>query len=274
MAFQKSFNELLNEILTNYRNQFPGDVTPGSVLFVKASCTASMLWGLYRQLDRAADQMFVGTADRAHKERHAAEFGIVTAGKTDAEITDAVLEAKRSKLAGGNRYDYAAWAREAMLGDESVTYAAVVELAQGEDTFDIVVVSTNRDGETNLPVNASQGLLDKVKSLCQSRRPVGSGFSWGMRVVAAAVKRVSVRIQGTGANWNKEATAQSVIDYVNGLVPGQKLVRALLVAMAHEYGADSAEVVEPPADVVPLWTPAAGMYEVLRCGETALEVAP
>jgi uncharacterized phage protein gp47/JayE len=260
MAFQKDFNELLNEILTNYRNRFPGDVTQGSVLFLKASCTASMLWGLYRQLDRAADQMFVETADRAHKERHAAEFGIPTVGMSDAAITDAVLAAKRSKLAGGNRYDYAAWAKEVTLGDESIRHAVVVELAQGEGTFDIVVVPYKNF--------VSNELLAKIKDVCIARRPIGSGFSTGMRVVAAEPHFPQVVITGSGANWNKEATRQAINTYIDGLAPGQTLVRSMLFAIAHEYGADTATVEEPTEDIKPPWVPKTARYVFFKSGNT------
>jgi len=256
MAFQRDFNELLNEILTNYRTQFPGDVTPGSVLFIKASCTASMLWGLYQQLDRVSDQMFVESADRAHKERHAGEFGIATVGKTDAQIVDEVLAAKRSKLAGGNRYDYAAWARGVTYGDESVTYATVVELAQGEGTFDIVVETTRFE--------ASQGILAKIKEVCQAKRPIGSGFSWGMRVVGAIRWYPVIKISGAGAEWNKEATKQAAKAYVDGLAPGQRLARSMLLAIAHEYGAETADVTQPAGDLIPGWDPSTAHYEAIR----------
>jgi len=266
MAFQRDFNELLNEILTNYRTQFPGDITPGTALFIKASCTASMLWGLYQQLDKASDQMFVESADRAHKERHAAEFGISTVGKTDAQIVDEVLAAKRSKLAGGNRYDYAAWAREVTLGDESVTYATVVDLAQGEGTFDIVVETTMQ--------SASSGILAKIKEVCQARRPIGSGFSWGMRVVRAVKWNPAIIIVGSGANWNKEATKLAAKSYVDGLVPGQRLARSMLLAIAHEYGAETADVTTPASDLTPPWDPSIPLYQVIRSGNLVVQEAP
>ena len=158
MAFSRDFNELLDEILTNYSNLTSDDrIDEGSVLFMKSACTASMLWGLYKALDNVADQMFVETANRHFKEMHAAEYRITTAEKTDSQIAAEVLEVKRSKMSGGNRYDYAAWAREVKLGDESIIYAMVEPLAQGEGTFDIIVVGSKNNG------TASDEILNKIK---------------------------------------------------------------------------------------------------------------
>jgi uncharacterized phage protein gp47/JayE len=267
MAFQRDFNELLNEILTSYKDQFPDvSATQGAVLFLKASCTASMLWGLYQQLDRVSEQIFVESADRAHKERHAAEFGIATAGKTDAQIVDEVLAAKRSRLAGGNRYDYAAWAREVTLGDEFVTSATVVDLAQGEGTMDVVVV-TNR-------ISASREILAKIKTVLQSKRPIGSGFSWGMRVVGVGVRDEIITIVGKGANWNKEATEQAAVAYVDSLEPGRPLVRGVLIALALEYGADTADVPVPAADLSPVWNPSRAHYTVFGSSNITVKEAP
>jgi uncharacterized phage protein gp47/JayE len=263
MTFQRDFNELLNEILTSYRNQFPGEVTQGSVLFIKATCTASMLWGLYRQLDKAADQIFVSTADRAHAERHAAEYGIPTQGLSDAQIVEAVLEAKRSKAAGGNRYDYVAWANSVTLNGERVSDAVVVPLAQGEGTFDIVVAG--KDGQV------SPELCGKILEYIQFRRPIGAGFSWGIRVLPATIYSVPIRIRGVGASWDREGTRAALTSYVDGLAPGQTLARSVLFALAHEYGAESVNVVTPTADVVPGWSPPSGLYNVLRSSSVEVE---
>jgi uncharacterized phage protein gp47/JayE len=265
MAFQRDFNELLGEILTSYSNKFPGEVTAGSVLFVKAACSASMLWGLYQQLEKVADQMFVSTADRAHRELHAAEFGIVTADLTDSELTDMVLAAKRSKMAGGNRYDYEAWAREVTLDGEYITHAQVVPMAQGEGTFDIVVV-----GSPASEWEPSEALCEKIYQHIQANRPIGSGFSWGVRVVPASVQPVIIEIRGSGGNWNEAGTIVAIKDYVNSLPPGRGLQRTMISAIMHDYGADVAVVVRPTADFSPEAEPANRFYPVIRAGDVTV----
>ncbi|MCL2219338.1 MAG: baseplate J/gp47 family protein [Chitinispirillia bacterium] len=255
MAIQTDFNELLNEILTAYRNQFGGDsIAEGSVLFVKASCSASMHWGLRQALKWVMDQMFVTSADRAHKELHAAEFGILTASRTDAQIEDDVLAAKRSKMAGGNRYDYEAWARSVSHDDERITDARVVPLARGEGTFDIVVVSSADRTE------ASPEILNKVYQKIQNLRPIGAGFSWGVRVAGITPQDATIHIRGAGIHWAQAASVAAIRAYIANLPLGATIQRSIITSIMHDYGAAAAEVVYPPADIVPVWDPSAGKY--------------
>jgi len=258
MAFQRDFNELLNEILTAYKNNVGGEITEGSVLFVKAACTASMLWGLYQTVARAADQIFVETADRQHLERHAAEYGIPTDGRPDVEIVDDLLAAKRSKAAGGNRYDYAAWAREVTLYDEHITDVQIIPLAQGEGTFDIVVVGSKNNGR------ASDDICVKIYDYIQARRPVGSGFSNGMRVCPAEPEWISVVISGSGANWDQVATIAAITAYIGTLRPRETLYRSQITSIMHQYGAAAAQVISPGEDIPPPESLAAGQYAMYR----------
>lgn len=259
MAFQRDFNGLLNEILSLYKTRMgDGAVDAGTVLFIKASCTASMLWGLYQTLAKAADQMFVESADRAHKERHAAEFGIPTDGLSDAEIVDAVLNAKRSKLAGGNRYDYVQWAREVTLGDERITYAEVIPLARGEGTFDIVVVSNLNNGV------ASDEICDLAHDYIQERRPIGSGFSNGVRICKVSVVPTQLTVAARGANWDQGGAAASICSCINGLLPGETMYLSHLLSIMLQYGAIAPRIVEPIQDMVPEWSALNGRYEMLR----------
>jgi len=265
MSFQQDFNGLLNQILTDYRNRFESEITEGSVLFIRAACTASMLWGLYRMLDKVSDQMFVETADRAYKERHAAEFSIVTAGKTDAQIVDEVLAAKRSKMSGGNRYDYIAWAREVTLDNEYITYAMVVPLARGEGTFDIVVVGSDNQGR------ASTEICARINDLIQERRPIGAGFSWGVRICYSIPTNIEVKISGTGANWNQIATRDAIRAYINELLPGEILYVSQILSIMHQYGAERARVLEPAHDMAPPEPDTNGNHHMFRVSNVIIE---
>ena len=72
MAFEKPFDEILNDILTDYKNQIPeADIAQGSLIFVKAAATTSGLWGLYKFIGYLADQIFPDTADTVNLEHHA-----------------------------------------------------------------------------------------------------------------------------------------------------------------------------------------------------------
>lgn len=417
MSFKKDFNDLLNKILVNYRNLGPveqidvqrlkaeqpaiyaqyvtqaqPDVSKGSILFIRAACTAAMEYGVYSTLDRVSDQMFMETAERTFKEKHATEYGISTTGKTDAQLIEAVLAKKRNKLAGGNKYDYQFWAKEVVSelsnfnpnassvshsglgnfnaantvdgltevkawdsdesiegafvrlnisatpraynalrlftsaggssavyniqysddsvvwvsaaqlepvlngwnqvswesvgphkywrlrlsntpgvgpfitemswleGPENVRHVEVYPLAQGEGTFDIIIQGSL---ELGLP---SKDLLEKVAIHINERRPVGAGFSWGMRVLSPLALMQDVQISGFGAAWNKEAAKASIQSYMLSLLAGQPLYRSQLFAIAHQHGAESVTVVQPVEDVIPMVATAQGIYEVVRPG--------
>lgn len=259
MSFKKSFNTLLNEVLTEYRNEFQGEITPGSVLYVKAACTASMLWGLYQSIDKCAAQMFVSTASREFKERHAAEFGISTVDKTDAEITAAVIAAKHSKMSGGNRYDYVAWAMDTRLDDEYIKHAQVIERPRGEGTFDIVVQGSESRGV------ASFEICQKIYDIVQERRPVGAGFSWGIRVLPAVPQIITVKIEViSNESFDKEAAQTAITTYINELNPREVLYKSQLLSITHQFGAVSADVIFSGNNVEPIEDRAAGTYSMIR----------
>lgn len=74
---KKTYEDLRQEILTDYANQIPGaDVSAGSDIYVKASALASALWGLYQRQEWIARQIFPTSADSAELERHASLRGL------------------------------------------------------------------------------------------------------------------------------------------------------------------------------------------------------
>ncbi|MCL2690040.1 MAG: baseplate J/gp47 family protein [Chitinispirillia bacterium] len=267
MTFQRDYNELLSEVLTEYRNLTPdGEITEGSVLFIKSSVMASVLWGINKTLDTIANQFFVETADRRHIEMHASEYGIATFEKSDVQLIEEILAVKRSKMSGGNRYDYAAWAREVTLDDESIVFAMIVPLARGEGTFDIVVVGSNNYGW------ASDEIRDKIIETVDLLRPIGSGFSWGIRVLAVTVEKPTVTISGTGINWDQIATKEAIITYINTLLPGQTLHSSQILSIMHQYGAETAEVTWPIGQYTPPMNPLTGYYGILRATSSTVQI--
>lgn len=136
----KDFNELLNEILVAYKNMSPvlmldtvklkkerpdiynqylvhaiPDISVGSLLYMDAAVTASMLYGLYKKIDNGIDQIFTDTASRKYLERQAAEIGISSVGMADEQLVSLLKGIKQAKLMGGNKYDYVEWAKEVIL---------------------------------------------------------------------------------------------------------------------------------------------------------------
>lgn len=153
--FQKDFDELLNDILTDYRNQFPeADTSQGSLIFIKNACLASAVWGLYHFQEWISKQIFADTADTEALEHHAWVRGLSrTYNETDLSLLTRYLEYIRRPPAGGNRYDYVKWAKAI----DNVAAAYCYPLAQGLGTVDVVIVAN--EGNTGSEVPSSHATL-------------------------------------------------------------------------------------------------------------------
>ncbi len=101
----KDFDTILNQILVDYRGQFPdADTGKGTILFIRAACTASAVWGLYRYQEWISDQIFPDTADPDNMEHHAYINGIDRkVGESDASLLARDLDDRRQPPAGGNQ---------------------------------------------------------------------------------------------------------------------------------------------------------------------------
>jgi uncharacterized phage protein gp47/JayE len=285
MMFAKDFNEILDEILTNYRNIGPiemvdvarlkqerpdiyemytvqgaPDTSEGTIIFMRAAGLASLVYGLRKLADKAVDQFFTDTASRQFLERHAADYGLTISDKTDIQLKEELSAIKKIRLMGGNKYDYIHWAKQVVVGDERVVEATVHPCAQGEGTFDIVIMSNK-----NLGV-PSVSLIDAVEAKINENRTICSGFSWGMRVIGPQTIIIDISITGSGDRFDKAKTAQDIAVYLNSLKHAQTLYKSQLITIAIQNGADNAVVHSPLYDVVPIVNTATGMYEMIRPG--------
>lgn len=87
---QKTYEEIRNEILSDYANQIPGaDISEGSDIFIKASTLASVIWGLFQYQSWIARQIFPDSADSSELERHANIRGLsrTQASKASGTVT-------------------------------------------------------------------------------------------------------------------------------------------------------------------------------------------
>ena len=148
MTFEKSFDELFDAILTDYKNQFPeADTSQGSLIFIKSACLASALWGLYKYQEWISAQIFPDTAETENLEHHAWVRGLTrTYGETDAAYLARLLDYIRRPPAGGNKYDYIKWA----LTIDNVAAAYCIPNGQGLGTVDVIIIAneTNTGSET------------------------------------------------------------------------------------------------------------------------------
>ncbi len=246
MAFEMTFDELLNAILTDYRNQFPGaDTSKGSLIFIRASALASSLWGLHQHVAWVARQAFPDTADVEALEHHCWVRGISRrAGESDADLLARLLDYLRRPPAGGNKYDYVKWA----LTITNVKAAYAIPLAQGVGTVDVVIVADKDTTGSDIP---TQALLDEVKTYIDDVRPVTAKYT---RVLPPTILLQDVTLTVAGAAANKLQIIADVTAYLNTMVPGQTLYRSQLANIALINGADDAVVNVPAANVVPTAT--------------------
>jgi len=159
-TFQKSFDELLDAILTDWRNQFPeADTSQGSLIFIRAACLASALWGIYKYQDWISAQIFPDTADTEQLEHHAWVRGLPrTAGETDAALLARLLNHIRRPPAGGNKNDYEQWA----LSVNYVAKAWCFPEGQGLGTVDIVILADMGTGSEIPSSHARTGSTTSV----------------------------------------------------------------------------------------------------------------
>ena len=246
------FDELLNGILTDYRNQFDGkaDTSEGSLLFIRSACLASALWGLYQHQAYVAKQIFPDTADEEHLEHHGWVREIESkAGESMADYLARILDDIRLPPAGGNQYDYEKWA----LGIADVKAAYSFPLAQGGESVDVVIVADVATTGNEIP---SQELLDEVAAHIAGVRPVGARF---VRVLAPTVVEQDVTMTGVGSDL--AASVQADIEaYLSTFEPGQELYLPQLVAIATGNG------VANPVLTLPVDTVTPQNYEMLRAG--------
>jgi uncharacterized phage protein gp47/JayE len=154
MPYRKTFDELLDGILTDYRNQFPdADTSQGSLIFIKSACLASALWGLYHYQQWISRQIFPDTAATENLEHHAWVRGLSrTYGETDAALLSRLLEYIRRPPAGGNRYDYVKWATAV----DNVAQAWCYPLAQGLGTVDVVILANETTTGSEIPSSSAR----------------------------------------------------------------------------------------------------------------------
>lgn len=246
MAFEKTFDELLNAILTDYRNQFPeADTSKGSLIYIKAAALASSLWGLYQYQGWISRQAFPDTADIEALEHHAWVRGITRkTNETDADLLARLLDYLRRPPAGGNKYDYVKWALEIT----NVKAAYCIPLGQGVGTVDVVIVADKAATGSDIP---AQSLLDTVKTHIDDVRPVTAKYT---RVLPPTILTQDVTINTIGVGANKAQIITDATAYLNSFIPGQTLYRSQLQNIALINGADDATVSVPAVNVVPTST--------------------
>lgn len=187
----KTFDELLNEILTDYENQ-AGSVSAETLL--RSACLASAIWGAYKYQEYISRQPFPDTADTENLNHHGAVQDVPRlAGETDADYLARVLYDIQNPAAGGNQYDYKQWAEEI----SGVAQAYVFPLAQGDGTVDIVVVGDLTLTGSELP---SAGMRKGTATTITANKLIDSAALFTTATAPVAGDIVRNTFQGTEAH--------------------------------------------------------------------------
>ena len=252
MDWQKDFDDLLNTILTDYKNQFPAaDVSQGSLIFIRSAMLASALWGLYKYQDYIAEQIFPDSSDSQYLVQHVWTRGLaIKAGETDEAMLERLLEYIRRPPAGGNKYDYVKWAKE--ITDVKEAYC--VPLAQGPGSVDTIIIA---DESTTGSETPTQELIDTVKTYIDDVRPVTAKYT---RVLAATFADQDVTMVGSGTDWDPQQAALDIAAYLGEFIPNQILYLAQLTNIAVQNGAEDVVITMPVANIAP------NSGEILRPG--------
>lgn len=246
MEYQKTFDEELEQILTDYRNQSwidpetgqplaPLDTAQGSLVFIKASVLASAKWGLHQHQSWIARQIFPDLADSAKLEHHCWLRGIYRqAGETDAELLERLLTDLREPAAGGNQADYVRWAKQV----DNVASAWCVPLGNGIGTVDVLILAdagatgaespsthTGLSGTTDgVEENA---LVDSAATFITAGVAVGDIAKNSTQGTQAVVTALASETQLTldsdifagGEDYEIVSLARQVHDYISALMP-------------------------------------------------------
>lgn len=253
MPFTDSYDTILARILTDYRDQDPTiDLSQGSPDYINAAALASAIWGLNQDIAYVDAQRFADTCDEDTLDRYIAVKGLpLRPGEPLAFKRARVMLDIRRPPAGGNKYDYPRWAKEA---SQLVAGGWTVSRDQGPGTVGVIILADATQTGNEIPTDE---LLATVRAYIVGVCPDQVQF---LRVLAPEVLTVDVTITREGTDYPATTAADDITAYLNGFIPGQKLYLDQLRLLALGGGEGSAPIATPVDDVTP--TP----YQMIRAG--------
>jgi uncharacterized phage protein gp47/JayE len=254
MPFQKSFDEILNGLLADHQSQDPAaDISKGSLICMKSAAKASAFWSLYAQLNVTTGQIFPDSdiCSLSNLQHHATVRGLVLVpGESKAELLARYLDHIRRPPAGGNKYDYARWAKEI----PGVGRAWPVSGGQGPGTTDLVILADAELTGSEIP---TVELLAEVRAHIVDICPNDVKY---LRALAPEVLIQHVDISRSGAPYPAARAQQEITLYMQQFLPGQALYLGQLTSLALGGGEGDAVCSVPSANVVPTG------YQMIRPG--------
>ena len=202
-SFLRDFDSLMEDIITDYTNLDPSpDTSEGSIVYIKAACLASMLWGLYRFQDYIAKQPFPDTCDTDNLNHWGSIYGIAReTGESDSAYAARILSFLAAPPEGGTANDYATWAK-------SVTSTINVQenfLSTAVDiTGNTITLSTpwSDDSQSipNVVTFSTTGTLPSGLALSTQYYIVGSSGTLIQVASSRGGSALSLGSQGTGTH--------------------------------------------------------------------------
>ncbi|WP_370386368.1 baseplate J/gp47 family protein [Snodgrassella alvi] len=140
--------------------------------------------------------------------------------ESDNSLLNRLLDLLRRPPAGGNQYDYKAWA----LSVDGVTSAYVYPLRRGLGTVDVVITSGD-----NVP---SDDIVSKVQNYIDSVRPVTAKNSMVIKPDVTKVD-IEVKVSLSGVPFDKAANdiKQALQEHFSALKPGDSVIASQLEAV-------------------------------------------
>lgn len=140
--------------------------------------------------------------------------------ESDNSLLNRLLDLLRRPPAGGNQYDYKAWA----LSVDGVTSAYVYPLRRGLGTVDVVITSGD-----NVP---SDDIVSKVQNYIDSVRPVTAKNSMVIKPDVTKVD-IEVKVSLSGGAFDKAANdiKQALQEHFSALKPGDSVIASQLEAV-------------------------------------------
>ena len=255
--FLKDFDDLLQAILTDYGNLDPApDITNGSVVYIKAACLASMLWGLYRYQDYLSKQIFPDTADTDNLNHHGYVYDISRlSGESDSDYLARILAFIQQPPAGGNRQDYLTWALDTpsvsgLTGTFTVASATVqipgdpISPTVPPGAVNIVILPND---ESILGTTGMRDLTYACYTGIESVRPVTANQT---NVYEAVPQLVTIEVTVVGS-LDTTTMASDISAYMATLKPGETLYKSKIESICIQDGATSATENLPGVDISP-----------------------
>jgi uncharacterized phage protein gp47/JayE len=250
-VYEKDFDEILTEILTDYANLSDSpDISVGSNPWLMASVLASMLWGLYKYQDYISEQHFPDTADTDNLNHWGSIYDITRDDDdTDATYLNKILDRLRQPPAGGNAVDYENWCLDQdecyyVSGDSTYYNSYVTVVDAPSSVLGTVNLYTISSDDTNSAISA--GLRVATQTYIDSVRPIGM---IGAYVYDATPQSLTLDLTITqDATVNTNTMKAAMVTDMSSMAPGETWYNSSIIATAINYGAESCVVDTPSSD--------------------------